>query len=319
MPRASKKTHTPICPKCGYDQSGTIATWKNQCPTQGLCNECGINFQWSDIFDPSRTNLPWYTEHARSLSQLITRTLPTFLRLINPKSFWKQVHPTTVIKLKPLVLWFILLSLAAHILVSAINMYSFYAQHAGTTSWYWTNFKAGGVYAYPELALNTIFKSVFDFRIHQSNTGIDSIKVNFAGWNIFSTLFLRPLSASLGFNIMWLLVLLVIPTTRRLAKIRKAHICRAFILSLISTLLILQLTRLHYQYRMNSWRVWNSGLGFKSYLNLILIWQLLFWIAAIKSWKIKSPKLLIALGTTAALLFALFLNTILFIIPDLVR
>ncbi len=46
------KPITPTCPKCGYDQSGEIATWESQCPLEGRCPECGFDFVWADVMDP---------------------------------------------------------------------------------------------------------------------------------------------------------------------------------------------------------------------------------------------------------------------------
>lgn len=38
--------HTPRCPRCGYDQSGEVQTWRSACPLHGRCPECGLEFRW---------------------------------------------------------------------------------------------------------------------------------------------------------------------------------------------------------------------------------------------------------------------------------
>ena len=77
MPTPPTKPRSPICPKCGYDQSGEITTWVTQCPLEGTCPECGYALYWSDVVNPSRIRLPWFVEHAESKRGLLRRTIPT--------------------------------------------------------------------------------------------------------------------------------------------------------------------------------------------------------------------------------------------------
>lgn len=40
----------PRCPRCGYDLSGAVATWKTSCPLEVTCSECGQRFKSIAVF-----------------------------------------------------------------------------------------------------------------------------------------------------------------------------------------------------------------------------------------------------------------------------
>jgi hypothetical protein len=116
---------------------------------------------------------------------------------------------------------------------------------------------------------------------------------------------------------MWLLVLLVIPTTRRLAQLRTAHVMRACILSMLGTLLALQISKFQMRPGSYYWYMRYEYFDRSIFSTLIACWQLVFWpCAIIWGWKIKSPKLLILLGTIAAILAGVLLEVWIYIIPD---
>lgn len=45
-----KRTTRPRCPRCGYDLGGQVATWREACPLEGSCPECGATFAWGKVF-----------------------------------------------------------------------------------------------------------------------------------------------------------------------------------------------------------------------------------------------------------------------------
>src|SRR5262245_20022741 len=53
----------PACPRCGYDLAGTLALWRDSCPLDGACPECGLAFRWSDVLVPLRLMPRWLLEH----------------------------------------------------------------------------------------------------------------------------------------------------------------------------------------------------------------------------------------------------------------
>lgn len=82
---------TPACPRCGYDQSGQAASWQDRCPVEGRCPECGTAFNWADLFDPSRRDVPWLAEHARGARDAARRTPGMLRRMALPHAFWRAV------------------------------------------------------------------------------------------------------------------------------------------------------------------------------------------------------------------------------------
>lgn len=81
----------PICPRCGYDLSGTAAAFTEQCPMQGTCSECGHEFRWTEVLSPHLTTLPGFIEHTRTLRDFIHAAVTTLFWLIRPRVFWSRL------------------------------------------------------------------------------------------------------------------------------------------------------------------------------------------------------------------------------------
>ena len=91
MPTHGPITTEPKCPRCGYDQSGEVATWTDRCPLEGRCTECGRVFEWTVVFDPSRTTLRWSFEHAPGFFGLFPRWFRTIGRATRPGLYWRSI------------------------------------------------------------------------------------------------------------------------------------------------------------------------------------------------------------------------------------
>lgn len=229
------------------------------------------------------------------------------------------MQSTIIIRLKTLLLWFVLLAVVSHLVTSAIYAISYYLRIKNRAGWDWNRFTNGGLYSYAELAFNSVFRGIFEMWTPKGANGLTGVSIQLNPVTAFSNIYLRPISISFGINLMWLLILLVIPTTRRIAKIRTAHVLRAFILSMLASLLILQLSRYSLRTYSYYWHMHYELFGQSLSHQLIAIWQLVFWPSAIMySWKIKPATLLIALGTIAAVLLGVVLNLIIFVLPDFI-
>lgn len=82
----------PRCPRCGYDQTGLIATWTDSCPLGAICTECGYTFDPADAIHPTRKRLPWLYEHAKHWWS-VRAWWRTVLMLLWPPLFWRRVRP----------------------------------------------------------------------------------------------------------------------------------------------------------------------------------------------------------------------------------
>lgn len=122
----SVKDTVPLCPRCGYDQSGACAAWRDECPLEGKCPECGLKFEWSDAFNPLLKQSPWLFEHKRPWSPGLIRALRSWFRALIPPRFWRAVtpahHTNAKVWLWPVVLVVSLLLLGAgtHLVVQPL-------------------------------------------------------------------------------------------------------------------------------------------------------------------------------------------------------
>jgi len=294
---------TPTCPKCAYDQSGEITTWKTKCPLQGQCPECGLTFQWFTVLNPDHTKLPWYTEHAPKLTATFKRTPTTLLRLILPPIFWRRLPVTATITLPMLIKWCIALVLIAHLLASVCSglgrWQAFDARLYKTFSAVFQN----GAMSIIEICFNALFAPLFT--ISGSAIGTPTIQWG-SPYYEFREEYIATITLALGASFLWQIIMTAIPTTRKIAKLRDAHILRATILSMTQIVLVFEMGRAIYGLDMyffsrNTWAL----ILIIAITLLSFLWQLLFWPSAIlATWKIRPAALLIILGSIASLLGA---------------
>jgi hypothetical protein len=131
--------------------------------------------------------------------------------------------------------------------------------------------------------------------------------------------FIQHISFQLGFLLLWLLVLFVIPTTKRIAKIRPAHVVRAAVLSTLMIFLgveTLRLLRILYELTNFYFDIYSPVRSLV--IPAVILWQVVFWSCAISiGWKVGPWKMLVTLGTTAALLGGFVFQTYIFMLHTL--
>jgi len=304
--RTDIKKH-PICTKCGYDQSGEVSIWQSRCPLEGRCPECGHGFAWADVFDPSRTELVWYVEHAHSKWELIKRTPGTMRRLVLPWVYWRAVGVEAEIRLQRLLLWVVSFVVGLHLLVSVPVGFGYWFTQ-GRNSYG----SLGGLYQ--RAGLEGLIVPVVDAVCTPFFSAGISYRSNrlifFSGFITDSELRDATLIALpfIGMTLLWMVVLLVAPVTRRRAKIRSAHVIRALLISIITIAIAFELTRgAHMLDILTSkgrfaGKFWVRVLT-ESFIPLMMLWVLVFWGSAIRAgWKIRPSRLLITLGSITSLL-----------------
>lgn len=204
----------PRCPRCDYDQRGTVATWTDSCPTEGLCPECGYEFLWTDVMRPYRQRCPGFFEHTRGAMRSLRAAWRTLGWALAPMVFWSRVrmhHEVRVrrVLLFPVVAFGSIWSLVFVLRVSAFFLDGRYFRGA------WTGMGA-------EVANMLVWPvAVMDWYPGQSGSGG---RLNIT-WMINDW---SPMYAGLfGQALLVPLLLLGLPVTRRRAKIRKVHVLRA--------------------------------------------------------------------------------------------
>jgi len=85
------------CPRCGYDQRGTVETWVDACPLHGQCVECGLVIDWARVLRMARH--PWLFEYHWRQRPLL-RMEQTMVRSLRPSPFWREVRLDDPIRLR---------------------------------------------------------------------------------------------------------------------------------------------------------------------------------------------------------------------------
>lgn len=298
----------PCCPRCGYDQSGAVATWHDVCPLDGTCPECGHGFAWADLYDPRRRDVAWYVEHARRVAGVVWRMPGTLWRLVRPARFWREVGVGSRVRLGRLV-WFLLLwGLGSHVVIASVR---FAIEYAGITRS--VRRRAGMASTRDETifaGIDSLLSPIGDLEFNRWAARNGSGPIVFRGVDVP-----WDLAMTLGASLLWVVVLAVIPTTRSLCKIRGAHVVRAALLSLAAPVISVEVTRAAGCVDLY-WR--NSPLTGPMWmlvrlLDILLIaWTFRWWWCAVRvGWDLRPTRQVLALGMTASVLGAAVLALLL--------
>ena len=106
---------TPACPRCGYDLSGVVSTWRESCPLEGVCSECGLAIRWGELCGAVATPPWWYVEAAPG--RLFRRWLLTWVRHLLPSLLWRRLNLRMELRPGRLAAFAILGIAVSHLLV----------------------------------------------------------------------------------------------------------------------------------------------------------------------------------------------------------
>lgn len=304
----SAKPIVLICPKCGYDQRGEISRWESVCPMEGRCPECGLGFLWRDIFDPVRNELGWYVEHTHSVLGIFGRTPGTLMRLVIPYVYWRTVGVEKSIRLRVLAIWLIVFWVVLHLVLSipyGMGVWS------GMSSQFYGSigelYGQAGVKGLLVPIVNAVGWPWFDAWADYRNGSVH-FGASWTRQGVVLKDYLTPMVPLFGMSLLWVVVLLATPITRRRAKIRSAHVARAALISMVPVILAYELARL--VEGLDDWmRIgntvsndWARGFG-AVVMPALVLWMLVFWALAVKvGWKVRPCGVLIFLGSIASLL-----------------
>ncbi|GEM_PF-1747591 len=317
----STRGFTPICPRCGYDQSGIVDTWTDSCPTEGVCAECGLGFEWATVFAPARFDLPWYVEHGRGVRAWIVRSLKTIVRLLRPIRFWRGLDITKRVAPWALVRWALILVVVLH-LINAVPI-----GIEATSQGRWRNgistrslVTQHGVQAVTTIGINGLadpFGRAWVRTPYRRPNAPPLIQYfpNRA-FGIYEQV-VRLFSFPIGFACLWAVVLGVVPSTRKLAKVRAAHLVRAVVLACVMIVVTFEVHRLVSVYQTNASVLGYGALRITRAVLVygLVVWQLVYWPSVvIVGWRIEQRRLLLTLGTIAAILGGVTLWVLLYLV-----
>lgn len=102
---AADRHPTPLnpsieCPRCGYDLRGAVQSWRDACPLDGRCTECGLGFNWADLF--TRPLHRWLFEH-QWRRRPIRSALFTMIAPLGGRRMCREITLMQPIRLAPLI------------------------------------------------------------------------------------------------------------------------------------------------------------------------------------------------------------------------
>lgn len=246
----------PVCPRCGYDQSGIIGTWNDACPLEGRCSECGLEFHWTDVINAHRLRLNGFVEHERGGwlgLRLVGASIRTLSWTVLPWRFWSRVKMHHAIRPRRWVIWGLLLIFGIHVLNVASRTATTMVHSRGTpmvvyqqvgAQWAPVTLPARPVTLTETagVAMEFMFTPVAGFtNVWSANTMGGSATLHpLSAWKAEwwpdpSTRSLAPILAAMAtFPIM----MLFLPHTRKEAKVRMGHVARGAVYSLSALILI---------------------------------------------------------------------------------
>jgi hypothetical protein len=81
----------PACPRCGYQLIGAVEMWREHCPLDGRCSECGLEFNWRDVLNPRFHAPRWCIEYGTAAAAPV-RMFRTLLMMLRPWRFWSELQ-----------------------------------------------------------------------------------------------------------------------------------------------------------------------------------------------------------------------------------
>jgi hypothetical protein len=104
------KAALPSCPRCGYDLSGQADAARRehagQLPLMGQCSECGLEMEWADAYEPNRTRVRGFIEHVDRW--FLFAAWRTWWMAVLPWVFWRRVKIEMAVRPGRVVVWFFL-------------------------------------------------------------------------------------------------------------------------------------------------------------------------------------------------------------------
>ncbi len=236
MSSETRNHHDARCPRCGYDLRGVIDTWKESCQLLGVCSECGLEFEWAELLSPRRRPPTWLFEYARGGPQLTRAFFATILAVLNPWFFWKRQRMSFVINWRRIVL---LIGI-----IASVEYLLFAASSASISSHIWKNYTTRpGTKLVPDYEECVVRGFVLPFS-QRSRVSISRGGKTMGVWQSpwFARLWRTQEDVPKYFVLFVILlpcVFVVLPVSRRRAKVRWAHIGRIFAYSLLIPALLL--------------------------------------------------------------------------------
>lgn len=257
------------CPRCGYDLRGTMETWRNSCPLTGICSECGLAFQWVELLNPQFQSPHWHIEYVSRWKFVPLAVLATAACSLVPWFFWSKLRISHEIKWRRLAVYMLALAMIAWLMFATSNAIIMGRswvqadQHPQMTK---LSRSLG------EVVLHAFFlpwsnKPILTYTYNYISQGVPkSMKSSYAAplwlrfvmrWNEAILFYLTCFIVALP------MTFVLLPISRRRARVRWRHIVRVFAYSLLFPALVCMGTII------NAFWAYMSARGYTSRLPLV--------------------------------------------------
>jgi hypothetical protein len=99
-----------------------MARWETVCPTDGTCTECGLGFGWREILGAEVKRPRWCVEYASGRWRTAVAIVSTLVHAGWPWGFWKRIDITCEVRPKRLVLFIAVLLILTYVAVGLSNV-----------------------------------------------------------------------------------------------------------------------------------------------------------------------------------------------------
>jgi hypothetical protein len=108
------------CPRCGYDLRGMVERWREACPIDGRCGECGLHFAWGELFS-QRAYMPDWCVEVAPPRWLPVAGAATLMMAFAPWKLWSSIRLTFPLKARRLAAYAVGLMAVCYVLFVAAN------------------------------------------------------------------------------------------------------------------------------------------------------------------------------------------------------
>lgn len=176
-----------------------------------MCPECGLDFPWGDVLNAQRRLVPGFVEHTKGFWKTYVAAWRTWVWAIWPGFFWRKIGIHHHVRLNRALLWVLLLLAPLHILFASFLMLDaswMLLNGVQLDSAYYLELakRVGEQFGWPAIDGWHSYWASLAYRRHE---GLD---------------LLAPI---LGTCVMWPMLLMCLPFTRRAARVHWRHVWRA--------------------------------------------------------------------------------------------
>jgi hypothetical protein len=215
-----------MCPRCGYDLRGAIATWRESCPLAGRCGECGLGLAWGDLLSEEAEQPAWCVEFA-PLDRVPMAFATTLAISLVPLRFWGEIRMTYRVRPRRLVAYAVILVVTGYAILmaaTALFVYSDWQRFGGRI----TSSMSVGEAMSRAMLLPFSSEPLGQVSIGSQTTPyISPRSILEYLWGAWDLLTYGSIIAILG-----PISLLGLVASRRRAGVRRGHVARTFVYSL---------------------------------------------------------------------------------------